>query len=156
MYYVYVHIDPETGEVLYVGMGKGPRAYAMKTSKTKDPIYYVHRSPEHAEHLEKLYQQEYLPHEWVYFDSRGLTKEQARLREKELIKELRPKYNRPAGVKQLKFDLKEVKQIKKLREEGLYYSDIAKVMGCSQMVAHRIVNDLSPRYKEMLLENELL
>lgn len=37
-----------------------------------------------------------------------------------------------------------------LRKQGLYYSQIAKEMNCSQMVAHRIVNDLSPRYKELL------
>ena len=149
-FYVYVHFDPETQEILYVGMGKGPRAYAMKTIRGPTEFHYGHRSPEHSLHLDKLYEQGYLPHEWIRFEARNLEKKNALKLERELINSLKPTYNRPHGSKVLKFNLEEVHRIKKLRKDGLCYSQIAEVMGCSNMVAHRIVNDLSPRYKEML------
>lgn len=131
-------------------MGKGIRAYAMGNIKGPTSSHYGHRTLQHANHLDDLIDRGYLPHEWINFDSKHLNKEDALFREKQLIQSLKPKYNKPYGIKHLKFDLEGIKKIKKLRKEGLFYSQIAEVMGCSQMVAHRIVNDLSPRYKEMI------
>jgi hypothetical protein len=122
----------------------------MKTVRGPTEAHYVHRSPEHADHLEILYEKGFLPHEWIKFWARGLDKKAALKLERNLIDDLKPKYNRPHGTKTLKFNLEEVKKIKELREDGLFYSHIADEMGCSVMVAHRIVNDLSPRYKELL------
>ena len=130
-------------------MGTGARAYVFKSSKASN-TYYGHRSHEHSAHLETLINKSYLPHEWIVFEFKNLSKEDARNKERELIAEYKPLYNRSPGIKQLKFDLKDIKRIKQLRKEGLFYSEIAKEMSCSQMVAHRIVNDLSPRYKELL------
>ena len=151
-YYVYEHVDPRSGAILYIGMGTGSRAYATKTTKAKQSAY-GHRSPEHSKHLDELLKEGYLPHEWINFPGRGLTKEEALSFEKELIKEISPLYNKKQGVKSLKFSREDILEMKHLRYLGYYYSDIAKEMGCSTMVAHRIVNDLSPRYKELLNEN---
>jgi hypothetical protein len=147
-YYVYIHFDPRTNEILYIGMGQGSRAYALKTSKTNN-IHYIHRSQEHSNHLEELMILGWLPHEWIKFPKRNLPKYEALKIEKELIKNLKPKYNRKYGIKSLKFNKIDVLKIKELRRQGLFYTQIAKEMNCSPMVAHRIVNDLSPRYKEL-------
>lgn len=120
-YYVYKHVDPETKELMYVGMGKGSRAYATKTVKVKQAAY-GHRSPEHAFHLEALLKDGYLPHEWIEFVERSLTKRQALKIEKEL------------------------------RDQGLSYKNIGKQMKCSTMVAYRILNNQSPNYTELLNE----
>lgn len=150
-YYVYSHFDPRTNEILYVGMGKGSRAYATKTVKTKQ-ANYGHRSPEHSTHLDILLDEGYIPHEWIKFHYRDCIKEDALELEKLEQKELKPKYNRKFGAKILKFDLKDIKKIWGLRNQGLSYKNIAKEMGCSIMVAHRILNNKSPNYKEMLDE----
>jgi len=148
-YYVYIHVDPETKEVLYVGMGKGSRAYATKTTKTKQAAY-GHRSPEHSEHLDRLLDKGYLPHEWIIFINRGLIKEEALHIEKQLISSLKPLYNKSHGILNLLFDQTGVDRIKNLREQGLSYQKIAIEVGCSTMVAYRILNNKSPRYKEMM------
>ena len=153
LHYVYAHIDPVTKELLYIGMGKGSRAYATKTSKI-DTVRYSHRSPEHAEHLEELLKCGYLPHEWITFLHRGLDKKSALSIERELIAKDKPIYNRSQGIKLLKFEYEDVLKMKSLRDSGMYYRLIAEEMGCSTMVAHRIVNDLSPRYKEMMIDNQ--
>lgn len=147
-YYVYEHFDPDTFDTLYVGMGRGSRAYATKTTKAKQAAY-GHRSPEHSKHLDELMLCEYLPHEWIKFHYRNLEKKEALVLEKQLIKSLKPMYNRSTGATQLKFNKDQVIEMKSLRDDGLYYSQIAEKMGCSPMVAHRIVNDRSPRYTEL-------
>lgn len=150
-YYVYIHFDPDTEEILYVGMGKGSRAYATKTVKVSR-TYYGHRSPEHSEHLDQLLAKGYLPHEWINFDQRGLDKEVAKRLEKQHIENLKPKYNRKAGIKSLKFNKDQIYELQKLRETGLSYKRVAEAMDCSTMAAHRILNNKSPRYREMLSE----
>lgn len=152
IYYVYMHFDPKTNEILYVGMGKGSRAYATKTTKVEQAAY-GHRSPEHSNHLDQLMNEGYLPHEWIEFISRGLERTTALIYEKEYIGICKPKYNRKHGLKHLKFNKEDVLKFKELRKTGLYYSQIADLMGCSPMVAHRIINDLSPRYKELFYDN---
>ena len=146
---MYVHFDPDTKEILYVGMGVGQRAYTINTSKISD-VHYIHRSPEHCEHLKLLMSKGYLPHEWIDFRHKCLDKDTARKFEKELIKELKPKYNRKHGIKIMLFDEIGVREIFKLRKEGLYYHQIAEKMGCSTMVAHRILNNKSPNYQEII------
>lgn len=37
-FYVYEHIDPRNGAILYVGMGSGSRAYTIKTTR-KELVY---------------------------------------------------------------------------------------------------------------------
>lgn len=150
-YYVYKHVDPETKELMYVGMGKGSRAYATKTVKVKQAAY-GHRSPEHAFHLEALLKDGYLPHEWIEFVERSLTKRQALKIEKELVNKLKPFYNRKFGIKNLKFDLEGIRKMKELRDQGLSYKNIGKQMKCSTMVAYRILNNQSPNYTELLNE----
>ena len=84
IFYVYMHVDPDSKEVLYIGMGQGSRAYATKTVKI-NTTRYGHRSPEHAKHLDDLLDKGYLPHEWITFIKRGLHKQDALLLEKDSI-----------------------------------------------------------------------
>lgn len=132
-------------------MGKGARAYEYKHSKGSN-TRYGQRSKEHAEYLDSLYKMGFLPHEWIIFHYRDIDKDEAKVKEKELIKKLKPIYNRKAGIKHLKFDINDVRKILKLRQKGLYYHQIGKQMNCGAMVVHRIINNKSPRYEEMLIE----
>lgn len=147
-HYVYKHVDPETKELLYIGMGKGSRAYATQTAPTKTSSRYGHRSPEHSDHLNILMNKGYLPHEWIEFHSRGLSKPDALVLEKELIEKLEPRYNRMAGIHRLMFDKAQILKMKELRDQGAYYHEIATTMGCSAMTVHRILNHSYKRYNK--------
>jgi len=152
-YYTYLHIDPETDEVLYVGMGQGTRAYYFGTNPS-DKTRYGHRDAEHSAHLTRLYESGLLPHEWVEFVENHVDKETAKATEKEFIEKCSPKYNKKAGIKSLLFSEQEVIAIQQMRNDGMIYRHIAEEMGCSTMVIYRILNNQSPRYKEMLIESK--
>jgi DNA invertase Pin-like site-specific DNA recombinase len=70
---------------------------------------------------------------------KNLTKQQACEREYELIKELNPRFNKPYGVPCVLVGDK-LNEAKKLREEGLYYSQIAEALNVSTMTVWRALN----------------
>jgi len=151
-YYVYRHIDPWNGETLYVGMGKGSRAYATKTTKS-NKNEYGHRSPEHSVVLDEFLRQGWLPHEWIEFLSRGLDKSDALNLEKKFIQELKPKYNRKFGRKLCHLNKDQVEYVLKQKEKGISQKDIAEELKVSQMVISRICTGSNKNYKEMLIED---
>ena len=77
-HYVYLHIDPETNEVRYVGMGQGRRAFENFTSRQLDHAAWV---------LEKELKFGGINIELIHTQ---LTKAQAQVIEKKVIK----KYNK--------------------------------------------------------------
>lgn len=81
-----------------------------------------------------------MPHEWVIFDSKNLSKKEAQKREQELIKELRPKFNRKAGPNKL-LNGNQIKQVKKLRLDKLSYNKIGEIVGCSRSTVYRIITN---------------
>jgi len=135
IYYVYKHTDPKTGELLYIGHGARGRAWIHGSDKT------VLRGQEHLAHLEKMTDLGYLPSDWVEVVVRGLTKGTACEMEQEMIRTLKPKYNKPMGLHKLKITPDQFKQAKMLREYGMYYDDIAKRLGLSTMTIHRALNN---------------
>jgi len=149
-YYVYLHHDPDTKDLLYVGMGQGSRAYTTRHS-TDNVTNYGHRSPEHAARMFDLMQRGYLPHEWTSFPHRNMTKSQALEKERELIKTLKPLYNRKHGVATLKFNLDDIKNILYMWDNNTPQKVIADKMNCSLMSINRIINNKSIRYEEMIL-----
>lgn len=151
LYYVYLHVDPITYETLYVGMGKGTRAYATKTTAA-GKNEYGHRSPEHSDYLDTLMEQGYLPHEWVKFIDRSLDKETARLLEKECIEKYKPTYNRKFGRKLCHLSREQVEYVLTQKSEGRMQKHIAEELGVSQMVVSRVCTGSSKNYKEMLID----
>lgn len=134
-YYVYTHFDPDTKEILYVGMGSNDRAYRMLSGQGKK---YSDRHPDHHKYLDSLYNKGYLPHEWVSIEENLLTKEKAFDIERKLIKELNPIFNRKYGpVKILTDD--QVNKIKKLHDQKYSYDKIGEIFNCSRSTVYRVI-----------------
>ncbi len=134
-YYVYIHRDPGSNQVdLYVGMGQGDRAYRIGNESYSD------RHPDHQSKLKELLCKGWLPHEWIIFDSFWDTRQEAFEREYQLIKELRPVFNRKYGPKK-KLNDNDVKIVKDLFQKGWTRTAIGKHFNCSINTITRIVTN---------------
>lgn len=128
-YYVYTHTDPQTKELLYIGMGTKDRAWHYRVSMSR------HRS--HMEHLNKLTEAGYLPSDWVNIEHRNLTKGEAEITEKRLIQEYKPKFNYQyiGGNPRINQDLKTKAQ--ELKDKGVLGRKAAEELRVSIMTAWR-------------------
>jgi len=146
-HYVYLHIDPDievnygnsliTNEVVYVGMGTGPRAWTFGNHKTEGA--YGHRSKEHWDwYLGKEY--EYSVEDLVLIYSNRMTKPEALAHEKEVILEFSPKFNQIGGAGNLKVTPEDYRICLELRKSGMFYHEIAKEVNLSTMTVHRALN----------------
>jgi len=86
-HYLYEHRCPETKDVVYVGVGKGSRAWASGESTGSA------RSEAHAIWLSNLFEQGYTMADVVFIQETLLSKEEALALELPRIKELKPKFN---------------------------------------------------------------
>jgi hypothetical protein len=134
VYYVYKHVDPASGEVLYVGHGCRSRAWTNGSERT--PL----RSQEHVAHLEDLTQVGYVASDWVHIVHSGLTKSAACEIERGLIDQLRPTYNKELGKKHLRITPEEFTAFKEMREDGMSYKAIADEFGYAAMTVYRALN----------------
>ena len=138
VHYVYLHRNPTTNEILYVGSGRNERAYRSTT--TGNSTVYGHRDREHAFVLRELQLKGFLPEDWVEILYKGLTKSEACVLEQKITRKLNPKFNKPAGLKQLKITPAMLNTAKELRDKGMFYHDIARELGLSTMTIHRALN----------------
>jgi DNA-binding NarL/FixJ family response regulator len=144
-YYVYLHQDPISKRVLYVGHGKGVRAWSCGSTS---------RSEEHVKHLSDMMEQGFIPSDWVVILHRGLSKKQAAYVERGTIKEYgNPQFNKNFGEKVLVWTKETFATAKGLREDGLSYEKIAKKLGISAMTVHRAINNNTPAL-EIYLEKQ--
>lgn len=131
-YYVYAHIDPNTQEIIYIGYGSGHRAWTFNA--------LVFRQEIHMAYLRELIYKGFLPSEWVVIKERLLSKEDAMLKEKELIQLYKPIFNIQKGLGSMT-DNNKKQQAKQLRSDGLSFSEIAERMNLnSSMTAWRYNN----------------
>lgn len=130
-YYWYKHIDPDTKECVYVGHGSGGRAWQCGSSHS--PL----RSKDHCQWADDLLDRGITPDEWVDIGDRGLSKDEAREIEHDLIHKLRPKFNRSIRYAGLKFTPELLDEALKLRGQGASYEKIAARLGLSAMTIHR-------------------
>lgn len=133
-YYVYHHIEPETGEVKYIGHGWKSRAWVHGGRKT------VSRDQEHLDWLEELNSKGFLPIDYVIIVNRGLTKKEACKEEQSQIRHIKPPFNRPQGLGLLKVDNHMMLTMKTLRDEGFSYKQISCECGVSTMTSYRALN----------------
>ena len=91
IYYVYKHVDPRTDELLYIGHGCRGRAWVHGSDKS------VLRSQEHLAYLESMTQDGFVASEWVFVLNSGLTKSDACAIEQDLIRKMKPLYNKTQG-----------------------------------------------------------
>jgi hypothetical protein len=130
-YYWYKHVDPDTQEVVYVGHGSGGRAWQCGSSHS--PL----RSKEHCKWADELLERGVTPDEWVEIGDRGISKEEAKETELQLIHELKPKFNKSIRYPGLKFTAELYDIAVALRKGGCSYKTIADEIGLSVMVVHR-------------------
>jgi hypothetical protein len=134
IYYVYKHIDPRTSELLYIGHGCRGRAWIHGSKRS------VLRSQDHLDHLEALTQDGFVATDWVEIVTTGLPKKEACKIEQGLIREHKPLYNKPNGKHLLKLTPDQVQKSRELREQGLYYQQIAEIVKVSTMTVYRALN----------------
>jgi excinuclease UvrABC nuclease subunit len=117
---VYTHTDPHTQEIVYVGVGTSCRAFRATGSG--------HRGANHKEWLEAQYHLGKIP---VSFVASSLTKEQALSRERELIKQHTPIFNRMhnPNVSFSRVPEKVRHFVKLLRQLGYSYTQISFLNG---------------------------
>jgi hypothetical protein len=135
IYYVYIHVDPRDDQLLYIGHGCRSRAWIHGSGGTQL------RSSEHLGHLESMTNDGFIASDWVEIIYQGLDKSSACKIEQRLIRELKPRYNKPQGLQNLKVDQGLFDRFLSLREEGLSYKEIGEVTGVSTMTVYRAVNN---------------
>jgi len=134
IYYVYNHVDPRDGSLLYIGHGCRGRAWIHGSKKT------CLRSQDHLNHLESMTRDGFVATDWVSIIVQGISKKDAAKYEQELIRDTEPTYNMPQGKHLLKVTPEIYKLCKELRDDGLYYSQIADEVGLSAMTVYRALN----------------
>lgn len=140
-YYVYQHVDPETKNVVYVGHGCSARAWL-----SSEPF----RSCLHSEYLGMLENTGYTADEWVKIIAKNITKEEACQLERDLIKKMKPEYNKIQGASLLKVTPEILKEAFELREQGWSYKKIADNFDLATMTIHRAMSGKSPALEEIL------
>jgi hypothetical protein len=140
-FYVYLHEDPETNEILYIGHGWKHRAWLCD---------YPFRSEEHADYLQELHGKGFNPSNWVFIEREGLTKEEACFHEREAIKNLKPRFNKIQGEKLLKVTPELLIEAQELREQGWTYLDIANKFNLAAMTIHRAIKGKSPALEAVI------
>lgn len=135
IYYVYEHVDPRTQELIYIGHGCRGRAWTHGSDKT------ALRSQEHLAHLEDMTINGYTADHWVRIIYSSLTKSEACETEQDLIRNRKPRYNKPQGFKNLKLSPEQVTLCQEMREDGMFYHRIAEEVGVSTMTVYRALNN---------------
>lgn len=130
--YVYQHRCPLTKEVVYVGRGQGHRAWAT----------YNQRSHKHRLWLEDYLNSGLTMGDLVEILHKAIDNDTSKALEKEIIKELKPKFNYAHNKddRNLSLTKEEREKIKQLRSSGISYSRIANLTHTSTMTAWRAIN----------------
>jgi excinuclease UvrABC nuclease subunit len=138
-YYVYQHTDPETGEILYIGMGSYERAWLCRGSN---------RKKNHQERLKELFAIGYTMCDIVMIIQSGLDKAAATNLEHKHIEKFKPKFNNsknPNWKYPSKFADEVVSMVKALKEMGYGPQNTAFLMGGDKnknaMTMWRMINE---------------
>lgn len=133
-YYVYLHIDPETKEIVYIGKGSGGRAWDV----TRDRNHHI----EHLTWMKNLISKGFLPCDWVEIKSKSLSDAEARKEELKLLHNQLTKFNRQSGERQhqAKLTNEQVINIYKRVHNKEKPVDLAKEFGVSKAAVYMIAN----------------
>ena len=139
VFYVYTHEDPDTGEVMYVGMGQKSRAWVITNSNGNNAAY-GHRSKDHYEWFLEKEAAGYTMQDLVVILKSNLSKGMALGNEKFLIDTFSPPFNKKQGLANLKITKDKYKTAVEMRKDGLSYERIAKELELSAMTVYRALN----------------
>jgi hypothetical protein len=139
LYYVYIHKDPTTGAIRYVGMGRGQRAWMLRNSGKKGASLYGHRSEEHWEWFLNLEQLGLTLEDIVVILHKTLSKKRARELESQMVEEIGYErlFNKQPGKELLKLGEDDWLFARLLRTYGMSYAKIAKALGVATMTVYR-------------------
>jgi hypothetical protein len=137
IHYVYMHIDPRTKEIVYIGRGQGQRAWMMRSSD-KDTPHYGHRRYDHFQWYKELESEGYYLDVIVVLLHRGQTRAQAIANEKNLIEIHKPRFNSNAKQNWLNKHKEIILKVKELRATNTPFSKIAKELDIGTMTAWRM------------------
>ena len=126
-YYVYLHTDPETKEVVYVGKGVHGRAWDVTRARN-------HKSG-HTDWMKDLCDRGFLPTDWVSILAKGLSEQEAFKLEKEYLHRngvLR--FNSQSGERQhqSKMTDEQAREAFLLAKDGMRHQEIADKYGVSR------------------------
>ena len=128
VFYVYIHRDPNTKEIVYVGKGKNGRAWDITRSRSDNK--------EHQQWMIDQTIKGHLPCDWVEIPYRNLSEREALDKELKLLYDTgSTKFNFRTGEfsYQSKLSPQQVKEIYLLtREKEIFQKDIAKRYGVSR------------------------
>jgi len=134
VYYVYIHFDPETTKVVYVGKGCNGRAWDVTRCRNK------HK--EHQTWMQNLCKLGFIPTDWVEILHKNCTESEALRLEKEyMYKYGQPIFNRQAGEKnyQAKLTDEQAREIyKAAQEKKLTHKQLADIYGISRSAVSMI------------------
>ena len=129
--YVYAHVDPYSGDVVYVGVGTNSRAYASHNV----------RSDEHRDWMNKHHNSGV---NFVEFIATGLDSGEAFDIEAEMVRDLCPIFNKCHNVEYLKardiekYGVALIEDIKSLRLQGLSHKEIGFRTNLGTMTVWRL------------------
>lgn len=136
IYYVYTHVDPITGELVYVGKGCGGRAWDVTRNRGQ-----------HSEHLswmKSLMNQGFIPSDWVNIIKKNLLDKEAREKEIELIHSIGLiRFNRQTGENQHQSKLtndQAVEIFKIVSKDKTQIGELANKYNVSRAAIYMILN----------------
>lgn len=139
--YVYLHVHPETQEVVYVGMGTAERAWEVKRREVK---------VDHYQWILELLSKGYIPSDWVQIELQGLDRKEAQEKETELINLLGPRFNTSASWAAKKYTPDDVRHWMDLRKQGLTYKEIQDKTQAPAMVVMRALKGHTAAYRSIV------
>lgn len=149
-YYVYLHIDPPTKEVVYVGKGVHGRAWDVTRSRTENK--------EHQDWMLALCNAGYLPSDWVVIHLKNLTESVAFTSEREYLHTYgQPRYNRTSGAKNHQSKLTEQQVIDAilLTSLGMAQQELASQFGVSRPAISMAVSGRQWKSTAIHIRNQL-
>jgi hypothetical protein len=142
--YVYKHICPDTGEVVYVGIGTGNRAWTAGKGTGRTHNKNGLRTIEHADWMNGHFNNGVNPIEFV---GCNLSRKDARAIESREIDNHQPRFNKMGtdAYRHSKAETTkdEALECRRLRSKGLSYLSINRIMwpgSTGAMRAHRAIN----------------
>jgi len=123
-FYVYQHIDPESKEVLYVGIGQYDRAWCVRGNN---------RNKNHVSYLKEMFLKGYTLTDIVCITDNMLSKQQAMKVEAEKVDLYRPRFNKLLNKDHWHISRQQTQEMcyfaKALKEMGYGYQRIAYLLG---------------------------
>ena len=136
-HYIYNHVDPKSGDIVYVGLGQTDRAWnSHKTDRKQNHYLWLHEQINQGHTLDEI----------VRITHKNLTREEAEKIESQGIEQLTPKFNALKNPNHWSKGRTYTKQLaefaKTLHEMGYGYVRIAFLLGTnSHMLAKRMVKN---------------